>query len=214
MKLLLFFKRFFVVVALCCTTSAIAMYNDEVRKPSCPQPCVLMDTHDYTHRYSRPPCNSPDEIDYYSCALNHFYLRVFKEIKKRPSTNQPTSVSATINTLMEMAPHDLQTLAQESYTESLSCAHCCTTLGCCLLAGTLASALYQLPVVTDTPTCSEAALPLAKTVCILACGGCGILCSKKEADNNYRNAKDWKRLLYPQVINMPNTNTQQQRKIS
>jgi hypothetical protein len=214
MKLLLFFKRFFVVITLCCAIPAIAMYNDEIRRPSCPQPCVRIDIHECTHYKRSLPCNAPDEIDFYSCAVHCFHLKAFQEIKKRPDSNPPTTVSATINTLMEMAPHDLQTLAQESYTESLSCAHCCTTLGCCLLAGTLASALYQLPVITDTPTCSEAALPLAKTVCILACGGCGVLCSKKEADNNYRNAKDWKRLLYPQVINMPNTNTQQQRKIS
>jgi hypothetical protein len=203
MALFSLFTKKLTLVALCCATPAIAMYNDEIRKPSGQQPCVLMDTHDYTHRYSRPPCNPPDETDYYSRALHYFHLGTFQEIKKRPQTAPPTTVSATINALMKMNPHELQTLAQESCTESLSSARCNTTIKCCLLAGTLASAAYHVPLIISAPTCSETTLPLAKTMCILTCGGCGALYTKRKADNNYRNAKDWQRLYYPVVINMP-----------
>jgi hypothetical protein len=162
-----------------------------------------MDTHDYTHHYSRPSCNYSDETDYYSRALNHFYLRVFQEIKKRPGTNPPTTVSATIDALMTMDTNNLQTLAQKSCTESLSSAQCNTTIKYCLLAGTVASTAYHVPLIASVPTCAEAALPFAKTMCILTCGGCGVLYTKRKADNNYRNAKDWQRLQYPVVINMP-----------
>jgi hypothetical protein len=110
---------------------------------------------------------------------------------------------------MKMAPHDLQALAQKSYRESLSSGQCNTTIKCCLLAGTLASAAYHMPLITSIPTCSEATLPFAKTMCILTCGGCGVLYTKRKADNNYRNAKDWQRLRYPVATSMPaQTNAQ------